>query len=60
MNRIWTVVSSTDKRDRKVTKFLSSMDSKVATADFQEKYPDHILEAMMPGEINVITYDGYP
>jgi len=60
VNRIWTIVSSTEKRDRTVTKFIAGMDSKTASAEFLKKYPDHILEAIMPGEINVITYDSYP
>ena len=56
--RTWTAVSSDDLgRSRRMDRFVGSFDAPKAAQDFRARHTDRQLEALMPGVIEVTTYD---
>ena len=56
--RTWTAVSSDELgRSRRSDRFVGHVDAPLAARDFREKNAGRQLEALMPGVIEVTTYD---
>ena len=54
MNRTWTAISTiTGTGERCKNEFHGKYDYNIAGREFQEKFPGHVLEVLMPGNVEL-------
>lgn len=59
--RTWTAVSTDDLgKGRRSDRFVGHVDAHMASREFQDRFGDRQLEALMPGVIEVTTYQNQP